>query len=86
MSWEAVIGLEVHVQLASDSKIFSGASTRFGSEPNSQASLVDLGMHSPALAEGHPFESVEMFYWSATTSRYWRLPLSASCSPWSTAM
>ncbi len=44
MSWEAVIGLEVHVQLAADSKIFSGASTRFGSEPNSQASLVDLGM------------------------------------------
>jgi aspartyl-tRNA(Asn)/glutamyl-tRNA(Gln) amidotransferase subunit B len=44
MSWEAVIGLEVHVQLASDSKIFSGASTEFGAEPNSQASLIDLGM------------------------------------------
>ena len=42
--YEAVIGLEVHVQLKTASKIFSGASTAFGSEPNTQASLVDLGM------------------------------------------
>jgi len=42
--WEAVIGLEVHVQLATKSKIFSGASTRFGAEPNSQACPVDLGL------------------------------------------
>jgi aspartyl-tRNA(Asn)/glutamyl-tRNA(Gln) amidotransferase subunit B len=42
--WETVIGLEVHVQLATDSKIFSGASTRFGAHPNSQASAVDLAM------------------------------------------
>ncbi|MFI0471535.1 Asp-tRNA(Asn)/Glu-tRNA(Gln) amidotransferase subunit GatB [Halomonas sp. HMF6819] len=44
MQWETVIGLEVHVQLATRSKIFSGASTAFGSEPNTQASAVDLGL------------------------------------------
>ncbi|MDX1467536.1 MAG: Asp-tRNA(Asn)/Glu-tRNA(Gln) amidotransferase subunit GatB [Halomonas sp.] len=44
MQWETVIGLEVHVQLATRSKIFSGASTAFGAEPNSQACAVDLGM------------------------------------------
>jgi aspartyl-tRNA(Asn)/glutamyl-tRNA(Gln) amidotransferase subunit B len=44
MSWEAVIGLEVHVQLNTNSKIFSGSATTFGAEPNSQASLIDLGM------------------------------------------
>ncbi|MEQ8857312.1 MAG: Asp-tRNA(Asn)/Glu-tRNA(Gln) amidotransferase subunit GatB [Pseudomonadales bacterium] len=43
-TWEAVIGLEIHVQLATRSKIFSGASTAFGAEPNSQASAVDLGL------------------------------------------
>jgi aspartyl-tRNA(Asn)/glutamyl-tRNA(Gln) amidotransferase subunit B len=42
--WEAVIGLEVHVQLATQSKIFSGAATAFGAEPNSQACPVDLGL------------------------------------------
>ena len=44
MAWEAVIGLELHVQLATQSKIFSGASTAFGAEPNSQACAVDLGL------------------------------------------
>ena len=44
MQWETVIGLEVHVQLATHSKIFSGASTAFGAEPNSQACAVDLGL------------------------------------------
>lgn len=44
MQWEPVIGLEVHVQLASRSKIFSGASTDFGAEPNRQACAVDLGL------------------------------------------
>ncbi|MGY6638385.1 MAG: Asp-tRNA(Asn)/Glu-tRNA(Gln) amidotransferase subunit GatB [Erythrobacter sp.] len=42
--WEAVIGLEVHAQVTSQSKLFSGASTAFGAEPNSQVSLVDAAM------------------------------------------
>lgn len=44
MAWETVIGLEIHAQLATRSKIFSGASTAFGAEPNTQASPVDLGL------------------------------------------
>jgi aspartyl-tRNA(Asn)/glutamyl-tRNA(Gln) amidotransferase subunit B len=44
MGWETVIGLEVHVQLATKSKIFSGSSVTFGSKPNTQASALDLGM------------------------------------------
>ena len=44
MQWEVVIGLEVHAQLLTRSKIFSGASTRFGAEPNTQACPVDLGL------------------------------------------
>jgi aspartyl-tRNA(Asn)/glutamyl-tRNA(Gln) amidotransferase subunit B len=43
MTWETVIGLEIHAQLATASKIFSGASTKYGAAPNTQASLVDLG-------------------------------------------
>ena len=42
-AWEVVIGLEIHAQLATSSKIFSGASTAYGAEPNTQACLVDLG-------------------------------------------
>lgn len=42
--WEIVIGLEVHAQVTSNSKLFSGAATTFGSEPNSQVSLVDSAM------------------------------------------
>ena len=44
MQWEMVIGLEIHTQLATKSKIFSGASTEFGQDPNTQACLVDLAM------------------------------------------
>jgi aspartyl-tRNA(Asn)/glutamyl-tRNA(Gln) amidotransferase subunit B len=44
MEWETVIGLEIHVQLATQSKIFSGASTQFGAAPNTQACAVDLGL------------------------------------------
>ena len=44
MGWETVIGLEVHMQLATQSKIFSGSSTAFGAEPNTQASAIDLAM------------------------------------------
>lgn len=42
--WEVVIGIEIHTQLATNSKIFSGSSTEFGQDPNTQASLVDLAM------------------------------------------
>ncbi len=54
MQWETVIGLEVHVQLATQSKIFSGASTAFGAEPNEQACAIDLAMPGmlPVLNEG----------------------------------
>ncbi|MCG6900287.1 MAG: Asp-tRNA(Asn)/Glu-tRNA(Gln) amidotransferase subunit GatB [Gammaproteobacteria bacterium] len=44
MEWETVIGLEIHTQLATKSKIFSGASTTYGAEPNTQACAVDLGL------------------------------------------
>ncbi|MEJ2478834.1 MAG: Asp-tRNA(Asn)/Glu-tRNA(Gln) amidotransferase subunit GatB [Acidihalobacter sp.] len=44
MEWEVVIGLEIHAQLATRSKIFSGASTAYGAEPNTQACAVDLGL------------------------------------------
>ena len=43
MSWETVIGLEIHVQLSTDSKLFSGGSTSFGAEPNTHVDLIDLG-------------------------------------------
>ncbi|MBK1724208.1 Asp-tRNA(Asn)/Glu-tRNA(Gln) amidotransferase subunit GatB [Thiocystis violacea] len=44
MQWETVIGLEIHTQLATQSKIFSGAPTAFGAEPNTQACAIDLGL------------------------------------------
>ncbi|WP_374087782.1 Asp-tRNA(Asn)/Glu-tRNA(Gln) amidotransferase subunit GatB [Methylomicrobium lacus] len=44
MEWETVIGLEIHTQLATKSKIFSGAATAYGAEPNTQACAVDLGL------------------------------------------
>ncbi|MFO7604016.1 MAG: Asp-tRNA(Asn)/Glu-tRNA(Gln) amidotransferase GatCAB subunit B, partial [Gammaproteobacteria bacterium] len=44
MQWETVIGLEIHTQLATKSKIFSGASTAYGAAPNTQACAVDLGL------------------------------------------
>ena len=44
MNWDTVIGLEIHVQLATKTKIFSGASTAFGAEPNTQACAIDLAM------------------------------------------
>ncbi|MEH6354821.1 MAG: Asp-tRNA(Asn)/Glu-tRNA(Gln) amidotransferase subunit GatB [Marinobacter sp.] len=44
MQWDIVIGLEIHAQLATKTKIFSGSSTAFGAEPNTQASAVDLAM------------------------------------------
>ena len=44
MEWETVIGLEIHTQLATRSKIFSGAATAYGADPNTQACAVDLGL------------------------------------------
>jgi aspartyl-tRNA(Asn)/glutamyl-tRNA(Gln) amidotransferase subunit B len=44
MEWETVIGLEVHVQLSTKSKLFSGSSTKFGAEPNTQANIYDLAL------------------------------------------
>ncbi|SEP13048.1 Asp-tRNA(Asn)/Glu-tRNA(Gln) amidotransferase subunit GatB [Aquisalimonas asiatica] len=54
MEWETVIGLEIHAQLATRSKIFSGASTAYGAEPNTQACAVDLGLPGvlPVLNKG----------------------------------
>ena len=44
MTWEAVVGLEIHAQLATRTKIFSGAATNFGAKPNRQACAIDLGL------------------------------------------
>ncbi len=54
MQWETVIGLEVHIQLATRSKIFSGSATAFGAEPNTQANAIDLALPGtlPVLNEG----------------------------------
>jgi aspartyl-tRNA(Asn)/glutamyl-tRNA(Gln) amidotransferase subunit B len=54
MQWEVVIGLETHAQLTTESKIFSGASTAFGAEPNTQACPVDLALPGvlPVLNKG----------------------------------
>jgi len=54
MTWEVVIGLETHVQLSTVSKIFSGASTAFGAEPNRQACAVDMALPGvlPVMNEG----------------------------------
>ncbi|RYF58416.1 MAG: Asp-tRNA(Asn)/Glu-tRNA(Gln) amidotransferase subunit GatB [Comamonadaceae bacterium] len=54
MSWEIVIGLETHVQLSTQSKIFSGSSTRFGAAPNTQANVVDMALPGslPVLNRG----------------------------------
>ncbi len=52
--WELVIGLEVHAQVATNAKLFSGASTAFGAEPNSNVAFVDAGMPGmlPVINEG----------------------------------
>ena len=52
--WEIVIGLEVHAQVATAAKLFSGASTAVGAEPNSQVSFIDAGMPGmlPVINEG----------------------------------
>lgn len=62
MEWETVIGLEVHVQLATRSKMFSGSSTAFGAEPNTQASAIDLAMPGTLpSANAEAFRMATMF-------------------------
>lgn len=62
MEWETVIGLEVHVQLATRSKMFSGASTAFGAEPNTQACAIDLAMPGTLpTANAEAFRMATMF-------------------------
>ena len=51
--WELVIGLEVHAQVSSKAKLFSGASTAFGAEPNSNVAFIDAGMPGMLLSLIH---------------------------------
>jgi aspartyl-tRNA(Asn)/glutamyl-tRNA(Gln) amidotransferase subunit B len=62
MQWEVVIGIETHAQLTTQSKIFSGASTRFGAEPNTQASPVDLALPGvlPVLNRGAVERAIQL--------------------------
>ena len=57
MSWETVIGLEIHAQLSTKSKLFSGGSTKFGAESNTNVDLVDMGL--PGVL---PVANKEAFY------------------------
>ncbi|SMF54317.1 aspartyl/glutamyl-tRNA(Asn/Gln) amidotransferase subunit B [Alteromonadaceae bacterium Bs31] len=62
MEWETVIGLEVHVQLATQTKIFSGSSIAFGAEPNTQACAIDLAMPGTLpVANEQAFRYATMF-------------------------
>jgi aspartyl-tRNA(Asn)/glutamyl-tRNA(Gln) amidotransferase subunit B len=72
--WEVVIGLEVHAQVTSDAKLFSGASTEFGAEPNSQVSLVDAAM--PGML---PVPNAECIRQAVRTG----MALEARINPWS---
>ena len=75
--WEVVIGLETHVQLTTQSKIFSGSSTAFGAEPNTQASIVDLalpGARPPMPDPRLPLAvaaSVRSDAWQQALAYYW---------------
>jgi aspartyl-tRNA(Asn)/glutamyl-tRNA(Gln) amidotransferase subunit B len=72
--WEVVIGLEVHAQVVSNAKLFSGASTEFGAEPNSQVSLVDAAM--PGML---PVPNAECIRQAVRTG----MALNAQINPWS---
>ncbi|HZG44902.1 MAG TPA: Asp-tRNA(Asn)/Glu-tRNA(Gln) amidotransferase subunit GatB [Allosphingosinicella sp.] len=72
--WEVVIGLEVHAQVTSNAKLFSGASTEFGAEPNSQVSLVDAAM--PGML---PVLNEECVRQAVRTG----MALEAAINPWS---
>jgi len=62
MSWEVVIGLEIHAQLTTKTKIFSGSSIAYGAEPNTQANNIDLGMPGmlPVLNEAVINKSISL--------------------------
>jgi aspartyl-tRNA(Asn)/glutamyl-tRNA(Gln) amidotransferase subunit B len=72
--WEVVIGLEVHAQVTSKAKLFSGASTEFGAEPNTQVSLVDAAM--PGML---PVPNAECIRQAVRTG----MALEAQINPWS---
>jgi aspartyl-tRNA(Asn)/glutamyl-tRNA(Gln) amidotransferase subunit B len=72
--WEVVIGLEVHAQVTSNAKLFSGASTEFGAEPNTQVSLVDAAM--PGML---PVPNQECVRQAVRTG----MALDAQVNPWS---
>ena len=72
--WEVVIGLEVHAQVTSNAKLFSGASTEFGAEPNTQVSLVDAAM--PGML---PVPNQECLRQAVRTG----MALEAKINPWS---
>jgi aspartyl-tRNA(Asn)/glutamyl-tRNA(Gln) amidotransferase subunit B len=72
--WEVVIGLEVHAQVTSNAKLFSGASTEFGAEPNTQVSLVDAAM--PGML---PVPNAECIRQAVRTG----MALEAKVNPWS---
>ena len=72
--WEVVIGLEVHAQITSKSKLFSGANTTFGAEPNSQVSLIDAAM--PGML---PVPNAECVRQAVRTG----MAINAQINPWS---
>jgi aspartyl-tRNA(Asn)/glutamyl-tRNA(Gln) amidotransferase subunit B len=72
--WEVVIGLEVHAQITSEAKLFSGASTEFGAEPNSQVALVDAAF--PGML---PVPNAECIRQAVRTG----MALEAKINPWS---
>src|SRR5690606_534769 len=72
--WEVVIGLEVHAQVTTKAKLFSGASTEFGAEPNSQVSLIDAAM--PGML---PVPNMECIRQAVRTG----MALNAKINPWS---
>jgi aspartyl-tRNA(Asn)/glutamyl-tRNA(Gln) amidotransferase subunit B len=72
--WEVVIGLEVHAQVTSAAKLFSGASTEFGAEPNTQVSLIDAAM--PGML---PIPNAECIRQAVRTG----MALEAQINPWS---
>ena len=62
MTWETVIGLEIHVQLSTKSKLFSGGSTGFGAEPNTHVDLIDMGcqVYCLLLTEMHSIKLLDL--------------------------